>query len=113
MLLPTLPTDSKDFNPLSPHGERHGGDVMADRIENFNPLSPHGERRKHRRELIFMPKFQSTLPAWGETFLLYNIPNKYNISIHSPRMGRDDVRAHHISDCSNFNPLSPHGERQH
>ena len=56
------------FNPLSPHGERrqvHRGDQPG---TDFNPLSPHGERRCSWR---LRPgtdwKFQSTLPAWGET----------------------------------------------
>ncbi len=33
-----------DFNPLSPHGERHGTANMVCGAKNFNPLSPHGER---------------------------------------------------------------------
>ncbi len=100
---------------------------------DFNPLSPHGERLV---ALYMMPKrliFQSTLPAWGETFEPYTRKRKTKISIHSPRMGRDAVAvviaaAIVISihsprmgrDCTNtpkcpciryFNPLSPHGER--
>ena len=40
-------------------------------------------------------------------------PRKGNISIHSPRMGRDMASAVSSSMRSiNFNPLSPHGERQ-
>ena len=61
-------------------------------ITNFNPLSPHGERLLKR--LIIIPelwKFQSTLPAWGETIGLVLITSKMYISIHSPRMGRDQM----------------------
>ena len=34
-----------------------------------------------------------------------------DISIHSPRMGRDFKEIATISGATNFNPLSPHGER--
>ena len=57
--------------------------------DDFNPLSPHGERREFfgRKAGIFI--FQSTLPAWGETWL------------PMPEPPKEDY----------FNPLSPHGER--
>ena len=113
----------RDFNPLSPHGER----LMCQRFEteqrkNFNPLSPHGERRgaparwptawgfqstlpawgetqilvKIRMDKIF----QSTLPAWGETFSTIMTNLQISISIHSPRMGRDvTICCYFISTC--------------
>ena len=35
-----------DFNPRSPHGERHSGTIMGvNPWKNFNPRSPHGERQ--------------------------------------------------------------------
>ena len=35
-----------DFNPRSPHGERHARSRRsADLLQHFNPRSPHGERR--------------------------------------------------------------------
>ena len=57
------------------------------------------------------PIFQSTLPAWGETFPI--LPRRFVavISIHSPRMGRDRLVRKQMLDCLHFNPLSPHGER--
>ena len=36
---------SRDFNPRSPYGERHGLRHKAAILENFNPRSPYGERR--------------------------------------------------------------------
>ena len=79
-------------------------------------------------------QFQSTLPAWGETPLAPTSTAAREISIHSPRMGRDRrkggqrFRSSRISIHSprmgrdfavnvyrfaskHFNPLSPHGER--
>ena len=59
------------------------------KAQDFNPLSPHGERR---------------VTAWARYRL--------EISIHSPRMGRDWCRPHYSAGVNNFNPLSPHGERR-
>ena len=58
-----------------------------------------------------MGEFQSTLPAWGETHTPYNNNNNKPISIHSPRMGRDQPRPPCLAAIADFNPLSPHGER--
>ena len=38
-------------------------------------------------------------------------PRQGNISIHSPRMGSDDMDALREHVRADFNPLSPHGER--
>ena len=56
-------------------------------------------------------KFQSTLPAWGETESLCQLDLYKVISIHSPRMGRDGQGGGDDRPGSDFNPLSPHGER--
>ena len=79
-------------------------------------------------------EFQSTLPAWGETYRRSPRKLRKRISIHSPRMGRDQRRPKlarrsrsfqstlpawgetaggrgGVSVPSDFNPLSPHGER--
>ena len=99
------------FNPLSPHGERHAaaGSSAADAISihsprmgrdgicyeqiadelDFNPLSPHGERPVGASSALSPAGFQSTLPAWGETYRCPQAGHCIRISIHSPRMGRD------------------------
>ena len=81
-------------------------------------------------------RFQSTLPAWGETRVLQSNAIAQKISIHSPRMGRDwrwrkplkspwrfqstlpawgETCGEHRAGQEGvyFNPLSPHGERQY
>ena len=80
------------FNPLSPCWERHHGHSFALACHlNFNPLSPCWER------LCVVPAgrhpgaFQSTLPVLGETRLAVFVFHRDNISIHSPRVGRDGV----------------------
>ena len=100
-----------NFNPLSPHGERRPFRRPPPRRADFNPLSPHGERLAGAPESCGSVKFQSTLPAWGET-----IGQRFGrllvlISIHSPRMGRDWSRSPCNLRPRHFNPLSPHGER--
>ena len=40
--------------------------------KDFNPLSLHGERRTVNSTNTAFSEFQSTLPAWGETFLPSN-----------------------------------------
>ena len=82
-----------DFNPLSPHGERRSRAIRSGVVSNFNPLSPHGERRGRHEDRRPDRGFQSTLPAWGETKYIERGYITQDISIHSPRMGRDSGRA--------------------
>ena len=100
------------FNPLSPHGERLGRLQLSYAVPDFNPLSPHGERLSLRLPKAASTSFQSTLPAWGETQCPHDRPHPQKISIHSPRMGRDATWRERSTTKTNFNPLSPHGERQ-
>ena len=122
---------------ISIHSPRMGRDPAflqrARSTFDFNPLSPHGERLQMIKCAAHDLPFQSTLPAWGETGPWAAGVNAHRISIHSPRMGRDDdlqclIGAAAISIHSprmgrdgdqktiefrtwDFNPLSPHGER--
>ena len=89
---PDPPCRAGNFNPLSPHGERPGTFVPHPKRGDFNPLSPHGERRCAVVVSDIRDKFQSTLPAWGETKASAERRGIAEISIHSPRMGRDALR---------------------
>ena len=104
---------AKDFNPLSPHGERPGEveeQAQSGRISIHSPrmgrdisdawevtgdwyISIHSPRMgRDRRKGVCAAlrlEFQSTLPAWGETAYLEG--------------GGESGKY--------FNPLSPHGER--
>ena len=57
---------------ISIHSPRMGRDRSMSNASasprHFNPLSPHGERRVRRRVFRVFKGFQSTLPAWGETY---------------------------------------------
>ena len=96
----------------SPRMGRDGGYITFPRVKkNFNPLSPHGERHRPWPGIRPPRPFQSTLPAWGETGEALGEPTLWHISIHSPRMGRDRRAAMRQAKRQYFNPLSPHGER--
>ena len=125
------------FNPRSPHGERRERTVWKHpSVRYFNPRSPHGERPRAQRWNRLVEIFQSTLPAWGATRMTSSRSDGASaISIHAPRMGSDHAscgveQAHRrfqstlpawgatltnvAISCGNenFNPRSPHGERQ-
>ena len=78
-----------DFNPRSPRGERPGLSLRCPVISDFNPRSPRGERLRPVRITRLIAKFQSTLPAWGATFIS-TVPSTI---------------------VCYFNPRSPRGER--
>jgi len=97
----------------SPHAGRDGafGSEYAC-LSYFNPLSPCGERLIPDRRHLLRALFQSTLPVWGETGVDYLRRVLEKISIHSPRVGRDQYYTDSIYRYRHFNPLSPCGERR-
>ena len=80
----------RHFNPLSPRGERPDELGISPRTVQFQSTLPtRGETYLRLIHSVQQKKFQSTLPAWGETRALGIIRRWMEISIHSPRMGRD------------------------
>ena len=55
------------FNPRSPHRERRLINDLRRIIRNFNPRSPHRERQRSQRNYSTKTQFQSTLPSQGAT----------------------------------------------
>ena len=101
-----------DFNPRSPHGERHKASASKPCKPHFNPRSPHGERREG-----FAFPSEGTLisihaPRTGSDASNRKVLARASISIHAPRTGSDASRQQSTPAASNFNPRSPHGERQ-
>ena len=109
---PTPPWMGWNFNPLSPHGERPGSGardadgalisihsprmgrdyivkIDTDTQALFQSTLPAWGETERGRLLRARQGFQSTLPAWGETPRAENPFPSPQISIHSPRMGRD------------------------
>ena len=81
-------------------------------VANFNPRSPHRERRDYRVKSTVLPLFQSTLPSQGATAGQETPKADIEISIHAPLTGSDHNRKFTIIGKCNFNPRSPHRERQ-
>ena len=78
----------------------------------FNPRSPHGERLNGLNAAFNQCAFQSTLPARGATWNHHAGDYQRRISIHAPRTGSDNEEAPRYRLQQDFNPRSPHGERQ-
>ena len=107
---------TSNCGPISIHSPHTGRDIPPARrcpfCRNFNPLSPHGERPGVPAYAAIRDAFQSTLPTRGETPLLHQFRVAFLISIHSPHTGRDGYPPDGCPVQGYFNPLSPHGERQ-
>ena len=124
---------------ISIHAPRTGSDDGRRRTsaaaKDFNPRSPHGERPPAGDERGGGMAFQSTLPARGATPGSCVAVGFLVISIHAPRTGSDPQHpqksrgewlfqstlpargatrkiATSTNGGKNFNPRSPHGERQ-
>ena len=107
------PSAAVNFNPRSPHGERPGQRETGCTADDFNPRSPHGERRFSPFSIRSTMSFQPTLPARGATSPRGGrTRRRKGISTHAPRTGSDTKKEEENHDSSNFNPRSPHGERQ-
>ena len=71
------------------------GETLAEEISAYDDkfqstLPAWGETNWESGKTTPTTEFQSTLPAWGETEKYHLQPITIDISIHSPRMGRDD-----------------------
>ena len=122
------------FNPLSPCGERPK--EVAEKVGYYkfqSTLPMRGETSLRQLYRLPTKQFQSTLPMRGETragdcglgherisihsphagrdqLEIGSATTDY-ISIHSPHAGRDKHRRYMRNYITNFNPLSPCGER--
>ena len=126
----------KHFNPRSPHGERRTGCPCRRKTQDFNPRSPHGERRNDAVPQHRARRISIHAPRTGRDHLAAGRCPELWISIHAPRTGSDirysfwlekelekfqstlpargaTSKTHPaLTLMSNFNPRSPHGERQ-
>ena len=123
-----------DFNPRSPHGERpvlpqrriclkafqstlpaRGATEERVRRHNhlyFNPRSPHGERPVSKCQMLINPLISIHAPRTGSDKRAIFKRRALSISIHAPRTGSDNPNNQRALHPCNFNPRSPHGERQ-
>ena len=122
------------FNPRAPCGARRAHLRNGYNQRYFNPRAPCGARLKIARALETTVEFQSTRPVWGATFEIWcevtrtyqfqstrpvwgatgapdNISPEMDISIHAPRVGRDDLDDAKDDAAEDFNPRAPCGAR--
>ena len=102
-----------DFNPRSPHGERHDGTdkrLMDELISTHAPRT--GSDAKAAGDAIRAVTFQPTLPARGATLFIRRLTADVSISTHAPRTGSDVIATAFALAPNDFNPRSPHGERR-
>ena len=104
---------SGDFNPRSPHGERHLVAIQKCLDHQFQPTLPaRGATRQPLFVVVLSTLFQPTLPARGAT---KDAPRgDFRCAHFNPRSPHGERRASSRwrPRASNFNPRSPHGERQ-
>ena len=107
-----LARTSPHFNPRAPCGARRPPCPLCPAGPYFNPRAPCGARRTARRAILAVRGFQSTRPVWGATpaFAAAHVRQRHFnprapcgarlgpalslspsllISIHAPRVGRD------------------------
>ena len=101
------PERGVNFNPLSPHGERHRGGHKLLVQAHFNPLSPHGERRADVFPVGQQRVISIHSPRMGRDGGDGSQPSPRRISIHSPRMGRDQTYAVLVRTDEQFQSTLP------
>ena len=99
------------FNPRTPCGVRRWIRLLLPGTTNFNPRAPCGARLCVRHAGDPARRFQSTRPVWGATTASVSIFASPCISIHAPRVGRDDSQAMSVGLLYDFNPRAPCGAR--
>ena len=105
-------TASADFNPRSPHGERHGVELEDDAMKGISTHAPRtGSDCKPSRRPAQIHDFNPRSPH-GERHLQYGRSGETaDFNPRSPHGERPGQRRVLLPD-SHFNPRSPHGERQ-
>ena len=104
-MLPSMPPQFQSTRPA--WGETGTQSRRPSHGSDFNPLAPRGARLRPLRMPMRFVIFQSTRPAWGETEQLPGADPRHAISIHSPRVGRDDW----INPIKNVSTISIHSPR--
>ena len=124
-----------NFNPRSPHGERHGIASLYDGSEVFQSTLPARGATPFTDCIKRYYTFQSTLPARGATLVIlwsggalifqstlpargatFGSPGKrmllFGFQSTLPARGATCSAPDSCTPASYFNPRSPHGERQ-
>ena len=101
------------FNPRSPHGERHCKPISRRGIVTFQSTLPaRGATSLRFTTSSHTIKFQSTLPARGATEATSKYRIQWAFQSTLPARGATLECAAVAYREKDFNPRSPHGERQ-
>ena len=110
------PDEGPVARAISIHAPRTGSDrkllATLSARSHFNPRSPHGERRLFALRFQQRAQFQSTLPARGATRGGYRNHNVPSFQSTLPARGATCHYRLSVGRFYDFNPRSPHGERQ-
>ena len=101
----------RHFNPRAPCGARPKEPELRYTASDFNPRAPCGARPVVGRIARAAALFQSTRPVWGATHVVLVDQVDLEISIHAPRVGRDDIHRRRRRRLGDFNPRAPCGAR--
>ena len=111
--VPYAPHGCFDFNPRSPHGERRDDDIIRRQHLQFQSTLPARGATGIRVAMFVRLSFQSTLPARGATRdARQDGGGSRNFNPRSPHGERQSPRTT-VESARHFNPRSPHGERQY
>ena len=103
---------STNFNPRSPHGERHIRRQKEVNHENFNPRSPHGERRNALVIHLGNALISIHAPRTGsDTDSVLRVRTNAPFQSTLPARGATPAPSSPAKRPAHFNPRSPHGER--
>ena len=105
----SITSGEKYFNPPAPGGAGHQFHQLLETHLDFNPPAPGGAGLTMRPYTLGFWPFQSTRPGWGGTFAFVFIPPCFIISIHPPRVGRDEGLLRSELMSIDFNPPAPGG----
>ena len=98
---------------ISTHSPRVGRtywDVQQlEKIPDFNSLAPCGANPYSENVAYTGGVFQLTRPVWGEPKQIDDSIKYANISTHSPRVGRTNIRTRVKNGRKHFNSLAPCG----
>ena len=104
----------QDFNPRSPHGERHWDDISEAYSAYISIHAPRtGSDGMRTQDEIRDTLFQSTLPARGATRKLKAMTrDEFAFQSTLPARGATQIEILPVLSAGHFNPRSPHGERR-
>ena len=101
-----------NFNPRSPHGERHVTFVSGDLHPLISIHAPRtGSDRRWAARVGLFQQISIHAPRTGSDQGRARQVRGTGISIHAPRTGSDRCRPAAFPRPAYFNPRSPHGER--